>query len=190
MRQALISVARLFGFCARVPLEGQEPTSQGKTVSSLWQVLFADFQISLPTSGRECHSECLCTAAPSPRQTSSTETPCSAFISSRESHSATKFIMRSTCGFERRATLITDRVPLLLPRTVLFLVDRVPPCLFRLIRHFFEVLVEIHCLSVVALYHLLHPIQDVVRGAPILFPTSVSTLRVHLHSFCLVSETL
>ena len=28
--------------------------------------------------------------------------------------------MRSICGFERRATLITDLVPLILPRTVLF----------------------------------------------------------------------
>ena len=58
---------------------------------------------------------------------------------------------------------MTDRVPLLLPRTVLFFGRSIPPCLFRLIRHFFEVLVQIHCLSVVALHHLPHVIQDVVR---------------------------
>ena len=50
----------------------------------------------------------------------STETPCSTFISSRENHSATKFIMGSICGIECRGTLVTDLVPLLLPRTVLF----------------------------------------------------------------------
>ena len=44
VRQALISVAHLFGFCARVPLEGQERTSQGKTFSSLWEVLLQIFR--------------------------------------------------------------------------------------------------------------------------------------------------
>ena len=68
--QRLISVSHLFVLFARIPLGWQWRMSQGRTYSSLPYVLLPSLPINLPTSGRQCHSQCPCTATPSLKQTS------------------------------------------------------------------------------------------------------------------------
>ena len=81
---------------------------------------FASLPINHPTS-RSSMSFTMSLYCHSLTQTDiSKETPCSTFISPWENHSATKFIVLSICGFERRATLITDRLLLSLSRPLLF----------------------------------------------------------------------
>ena len=70
VRQTLISVAHPIGLFARVPLEGPGADITRQVFLLSLRRIFANLPISLPTSSRQCHAECLCTATPSPKQTS------------------------------------------------------------------------------------------------------------------------
>ena len=122
---------------------------------------FACHPTDLSTPGRPDLTRSLCIA----RETDvSMQTPCSAFISSRENHSATRISIPSILHLSTRLQRLLICIFLLSPESRC--PGRlVPPGLFHLTHFLFTVLVQIQVLGVPALYHLPHLSLDELRAS-------------------------